>query len=155
MDVHMDVHILEHIRVASAVRVLRAVLGVTGQVCGVRARVRRACARLQRVLLTPGSSPGPKPVQVQNLYIGSSKNTARRTNQARIFLHLLLCWCPILDLLFVPARYDAEFRGRFLGPRELSLPLAGVTAHARPAPRPQDQICTPVRVACVLGYAAT
>ena len=67
----MDVHILEQIRVASAVRVLRAVLGVTGQVCGVRARVRRACARLQRVLLTPASSPGPKPVQVQNRCFGS------------------------------------------------------------------------------------
>ena len=68
----MDVHILEQIRVASAVRVLRAVLGVTGQVCGVRARVRRACARLQRVLLTPASSPGPKPVQVQNRCFGST-----------------------------------------------------------------------------------
>ena len=30
---------------------LRALLSVTGQVCGVRARLRRACARLQRVRL--------------------------------------------------------------------------------------------------------
>eukprot|EP00966_Prymnesium_polylepis_P064234 1489069-Prymnesium_polylepis.1 len=41
--------------------------------------------------------------------------------------------CPIWDFLCVPARYDAEFRGRFLGPRDFSLPLAGVTAHVRPA----------------------
>eukprot|EP00966_Prymnesium_polylepis_P315804 7296610-Prymnesium_polylepis.1 len=33
--------------------------------------------------------------------------------------HHTLCvgGCPIWDLLSVPARYDAEFRGRFLGPR--------------------------------------
>eukprot|EP00966_Prymnesium_polylepis_P303551 7012295-Prymnesium_polylepis.1 len=67
MDVHMDVHILEHVRVASAVRVLQAVLGVTGQ-----ARVRRACARLQRVLLAPASSSGPKPGQIQNRCFGST-----------------------------------------------------------------------------------
>eukprot|EP00966_Prymnesium_polylepis_P252166 5829642-Prymnesium_polylepis.1 len=42
----------ELVRVASVVRVLRAVLGVTGQVCGVRARVRPACARLQQVWLS-------------------------------------------------------------------------------------------------------
>eukprot|EP00966_Prymnesium_polylepis_P305185 7052552-Prymnesium_polylepis.1 len=28
-----------------------------------------------------------------------------------------------------PPRHDAQFRGRLLGPRDLSLPLAGVTAH--------------------------
>eukprot|EP00966_Prymnesium_polylepis_P151071 3490203-Prymnesium_polylepis.1 len=38
----------------------------------------------------------------------------------------------------MPARYDAEFRGRFLGPRDFSLPLglAGVTALVRPAQGP-------------------
>jgi hypothetical protein len=36
-----------------------------------------------------------------------------------------------------PPRYDGEIRGRFLAPRDFSLPahLAGVTAHARPAQR--------------------
>eukprot|EP00966_Prymnesium_polylepis_P069815 1623491-Prymnesium_polylepis.1 len=43
-----------------------------------------------------------------------------------------ICGCPIWDLLFVPARYGAQFRGRLLGPRDCSLPLTGVTAHARP-----------------------
>ena len=33
-------------------------------------------------------------------------------------------------------RYVAQFRGRLLGPRDFSLPLAGVTAHVRPAARP-------------------
>jgi hypothetical protein len=28
-----------------------------------------------------------------------------------------ICGCPIWDFLFVPARYDMEFRGRLLGPR--------------------------------------
>eukprot|EP00966_Prymnesium_polylepis_P238551 5516783-Prymnesium_polylepis.1 len=42
-----------------SVRVFRAVLGVTGQVCGVRARL-----RLQHVWLSPASSSGPKPAQV-------------------------------------------------------------------------------------------
>jgi hypothetical protein len=46
-----------------------------------------------------------------------------------------LCGCPIWDFLCVPARYDGEFIGRLLGPRDFSLPLAGVTAHVRPAPR--------------------
>eukprot|EP00966_Prymnesium_polylepis_P052034 1205015-Prymnesium_polylepis.1 len=43
------------------------------QVCGVRARLRRACrcARLQQVLLSPASSSGPKPAQVQNRCFGS------------------------------------------------------------------------------------
>eukprot|EP00966_Prymnesium_polylepis_P015515 358824-Prymnesium_polylepis.1 len=40
-----------------------------------------------------------------------------------------ICGCPIWDFLCVPARYDAQFRGRFLGPRGFSLPLTGVTAH--------------------------
>eukprot|EP00966_Prymnesium_polylepis_P268566 6204517-Prymnesium_polylepis.1 len=35
----------------------------------------------------------------------------------------------IWDLPFVPARYGAQFRGRWLGPRDFSLPLTGVTAH--------------------------
>eukprot|EP00966_Prymnesium_polylepis_P104362 2417217-Prymnesium_polylepis.1 len=35
-----------------------------------------------------------------------------------------------------PPRYDGEIRGRFLAPPDFSLPLAGVTAHARPAQRP-------------------
>ena len=48
---------------------------------------------------------------------------------------MVICGCPIWDLPFVPARYDAEFRGRLLGPRDFSLPLAGVTAHVRPAAR--------------------
>eukprot|EP00966_Prymnesium_polylepis_P100814 2334891-Prymnesium_polylepis.1 len=55
-----------------------------------------------------------------------------------------ICVCPIWDLPFVPARYDMvmEFRGRLLArPPGLSqigtpAPCAGVTAHARPAPRP-------------------
>ena len=51
-------------------------------------------------------------------------------------LYNRICGCPIWDLRSEPARYDAEFRGRFLGPRDFSLPLAGVTAHARPAQGP-------------------
>eukprot|EP00966_Prymnesium_polylepis_P195972 4541850-Prymnesium_polylepis.1 len=39
--------------------------------------------------------------------------------------HSPICGCPIWDLPFVPAQYDGEFRGRFLGPRDFSLPLAG------------------------------
>eukprot|EP00966_Prymnesium_polylepis_P131321 3037193-Prymnesium_polylepis.1 len=39
-------------------------------------------------------------------------------------------WVPdFWDFLCVPARYDAVFRGRFLGPRDFSLPpLPGLTA---------------------------
>eukprot|EP00966_Prymnesium_polylepis_P087410 2022625-Prymnesium_polylepis.1 len=48
-------------------------------------------------------------------------------------------WVPDLGLALRvrPGMYDGEIRGRFLAPRDFSLPahLAGVTAHARPAQR--------------------
>eukprot|EP00966_Prymnesium_polylepis_P074075 1719045-Prymnesium_polylepis.1 len=48
-----------------------------------------------------------------------------------------MCGCPVWDLPSVSARYDVEFRSRLLGPRDFCLPLAGVTAHVRPAARPR------------------
>eukprot|EP00966_Prymnesium_polylepis_P256008 5914237-Prymnesium_polylepis.1 len=66
----------------------------------------------------------------------------RKGQSARRFVfgnwggNLRTCGCPIWDLPSCPARYDAQFRGRSLGPGDFSLPLAGVMAHTRPAERP-------------------
>ena len=51
---------------------LRAVLGVTGHASGVRARPRRACARLQEVRVAPATKKGAKPGHHRNRCFGSS-----------------------------------------------------------------------------------